>query len=298
MWAAIIDRQEGFLNFTPRVQAACRKTRVGVFGTGGNGTVLDQLLRVGFERFEITDFDVVEDTNLNRLPFTTAAIGRPKVEVWPEYLRSVNPSAQVIGHQRMISHKDADWVADFIDRVDIVALGTTDPEANLVISRICFEKGKRMVVGPGSSGSWVVSTFFHDDGLSMEKLGRFGTEDTPLDKIDYSSLWKKYVKLVFYPGRDEKIYPEVKKRMIADEIPARSCKIFVGLVNSAICWEMVKNVADLNGITLENTVIVKMPIMQVFDPYKGAAYYWNYETEQIGIPNWLTGEVAWQDFER
>jgi hypothetical protein len=36
--------------------------------------------------------------------------------------------------------------------------------------------------------------------------------------------------------------------------------------------------------------------MQIFDPYKGAAYYWNYRTEQIGIPDWATEEIHWREW--
>ena len=45
-------------------------------GAGGNGAVIDFLLRVGYQHFVIVDFDVVEATNLNRLPFTPEYIGK------------------------------------------------------------------------------------------------------------------------------------------------------------------------------------------------------------------------------
>ena len=76
-------------------------------------------------------------------------------------------------------------------------------------------------------------------------------------------------------------------------LEARSCKIFVMLTNAAMCWELVKNVAVMNHLPLEDTQVVEMPIMQVFDPYKGSAYYWNYQTRHIGIPNWISGEISW-----
>lgn len=295
MWEAIVDRQLGFLNFSDELHQALKQTRVAVIGTGGNGAVLDFLVRVGFTKFEIVDSDVIEDTNLNRLPFTTDQIGRPKVEAWRDYLTAINPEAEVTPHCRIITRRDGDWAAELLGRVDLLTLGTTDPEANLVVSRIACRQGKRMVVGPGSSGSWVVGTFTHDDGLSLEKLAGFGVEDIPLDQIDYQALLPKYVKLVYYPGRDDKLAPGIKQGMIEGRIEARSCKIFVALVNSALCWEMVKNVALMNGLPLEGTSITALPVLQIFDPYRGAAYYYNLETGQIGLPNWLTGEIAWQD---
>ena len=39
MWNAIVDRQTGFLNFTPELATAMRETVVAVLGAGGNGVV-------------------------------------------------------------------------------------------------------------------------------------------------------------------------------------------------------------------------------------------------------------------
>jgi|APSaa5957512622_1039677.scaffolds.fasta_scaffold22810_2 molybdopterin/thiamine biosynthesis adenylyltransferase len=296
MWESIIDRQTGFVNFTGKMADACRQTRVAVFGCGGNGAILDALVRVGFERFEIADYDTVEASNLNRLPFGIDLIDVPKVEAWKRYLATINPACQVTAHRRRITHKDRDWVAAVIERNDIVALGTTSPEANLVISRLCHRAARRMVVGPASSGSLVVSTFTHTDDVTLESLGCFGTEHLALNEIDYQSLTPLYARLVYYPGRKEKIDGLARRQMAGGELEARSCKIFVSLTNAAMCWEMVKNVAVMNDLPLENTQVIEMPVMQIFDPYKGAAYYWNYRTEQIGIPDWATEEIHWREW--
>ena len=70
MWEDIVNRQQGILNFTEELIHAIGKTRVLVAGAGGNGAVLDFLLRVGYQYLTIIDFDAVEATNLNRLPST------------------------------------------------------------------------------------------------------------------------------------------------------------------------------------------------------------------------------------
>ena len=154
-----------------------------------------------------------------------------------------------------------------------------------------------MVVGPASSGSLVVSTFTHANDVTLEGLGGFGTEQIELDEIDYSRLKPLYASLVSYPGRRNKISEPVRRQLADGELAARSCKIFVALTNAAMCWEMVKNVAVMNHLPLQDTEVIEMPIMQVFDPYKGAAYYWNYQTRQIGIPDWTSGEIFWREWE-
>ncbi|MDY0042969.1 MAG: ThiF family adenylyltransferase [Desulforhabdus sp.] len=297
MWNALVDRQTGFLNFTSALAAALRKTVVAAVGAGGNGVVVDQLARIGFERFILIDPDVVEQTNLNRLPFTISEIGVAKVVAWKSYLQAVNPGCRVAAYPRSVTRHDASWLKRLLAGADLIFPGTTDLEANLVVSRICSQLGRRMIVGPSSSGAYVVSTFTHDNELTLEKVAGFGTEHLELSDIDYPALKSKYVSLSFYPGRTRKLYPEVRESMLVGRLPARSCKIFVSLTNAAMAFEAVKNVAVMRGLSLDGTRVVAMPIVHIFDPYSGCAYYYNILDRTIGIPDWLTGETRWQPYD-
>ncbi|MEI8172946.1 MAG: ThiF family adenylyltransferase [Deltaproteobacteria bacterium] len=293
MWEHIVNRQQGILNFTEELILAIGRTRVLVAGAGGNGAVLDFLLRVGYRHFTIVDFDVVEATNLNRLPFTPESIGKTKTEAWKEYLQKVNPECAVAAHCRKVTRNDEKWIEGIVAGVDIVALGTSDIEANFVISRVCHRLRKRMVVGPGTSNCWVVSTFTHEGNVSLERIAGFGTENTDTRDVDYQALLPKYMRIYMFPGRTEKLYPEILQKVRNGEIPPRNCKIFVSMANAASCWEIVKNTAVMNGIALENTKIVEFPIIQIFDPFKGSAYYYDAAKDRIGIPNWMTERIRW-----
>src|SRR5271157_3392752 len=122
-WKDIVNRQQGIVNFTEEMISSIGRTRVLVVGAGGNGAVLDFLLRVGYQHLVIVDFDIVEATNLNRLPFTPEYIGRVKPEAWKEYLEKVNPECSVTAHCRKVTRNDEKWVEEIIAGVDIVALG-------------------------------------------------------------------------------------------------------------------------------------------------------------------------------
>ena len=281
------------MNFTEELICAIGRTRVLVAGAGGNGAVLDFLLRVGYRHFTIVDFDVVEATNLNRLPFTPESIGKKKPEAWKEYLQKVNPGCDVEVYCRKVTRNDEKWLEGIVAGADIVALGTSDIEANFVISRVCHRLRKRMVVGPGTSNCWVVSTFTHEGNVSLERIAGFGTENTDTRDVDYQALLPKYMRIYMFPGRMEKLYPEILQKVRNGEIPPRNCKIFVSMVNAASCWEIVKNTAVMNGIALENTKIVEFPIIQIFDPFKGSAYYYDAAKDRIGIPNWMTEKIRW-----
>ncbi|MDR1855968.1 MAG: ThiF family adenylyltransferase [Desulfovibrio sp.] len=294
MWDALVARQTGYVNFTSVTNAALADTPVAVVGTGGNGAVLDLLVRAGFMQFTIVDPDTVEPSNLNRLPFYPEDAGAPKVACWKRHLQRLNPECTVEAHQRPVTRNDGPWLADVLSRVSILFLGTTDHEANLVAGRTCAELGLRMIIGPASSGSAIVTTFTHDNGLTLEGLGKFGTEGIPLQQVDYEALRQRHFTALAFPGRSKNYLPEVWEGIRSWTHPARSCGIFVRLANSVMAFEGVKNAIDLKGLPLEGTGIVRIPEVQVFDPRTGCAYRYNALTGEIGIPDWLTGAVDWR----
>ncbi|MDR1659153.1 MAG: ThiF family adenylyltransferase [Desulfovibrio sp.] len=297
MWEALINRQDGFVNFNPQTHAALAATRIAVIGAGGNGTVLDLLVRAGFAGFVIVDPDCLEPTNLNRMPFYPEQTGTPKVECWKKHILTLNPECEVRAHHRGVAIHDALWLEKELADVKIVFLGTTDPEANFVVGRVAARLGIRMIVGPASSGSAVVSTFTHDNGLTMEKVGNFGTENMILEEIDFQAIAARHFSALAFPGRGINYRPEVWEGMRDGTHPARSCGIFVRLANAVMAFEGVKNAIALNGLPLEGTDIVAMPEVQIFDPRTGCAYRYNVLTKKIGIPDWLTGTVSWRDAE-
>lgn len=292
-WNDLVDRQRGFINFTPELHAAVARAKVAVIGAGGNGAVLELLARAGFSRFTIIDPDIVEATNLNRLPFGRDAVGMSKVAAWERCLRGINPDCEINAFERPITRNDGPWLTELLRGTALVFLGTTDVEANLVTGRTAARLGVRMIVGPASSGSCIVSTFTHDNGLDVETLGRFGTAATPLEDIDYEALRPLYAKAMAFPGRKGNVTPETWNAQLAGTLPARSCGIFVRLTNAAMALEGIKNVAVLAGLPLVRTSVVAMPEVQVFDPWSGCAYRFNVRTGAIGIPAWPDGTIQW-----
>lgn len=305
MWEALIERECGFRLFSREVLEKVRQCRVLVAGCGGNGTVTDLLVRAGFTHFGLIDDDAVEDTNLNRLPFTIKAIGQPKVQAWKEHILSINPDACVSIWQKAICRHDGPWLADILagkgwqagdDRpVQLVFLGTTDVEANIVMGRACAAAHVRMIIGPASSGSWIVGTFRHGQGdVTVDGLAGLDTAGIALEDIDYAALRRRYLELMNYPGRVGRLLPGVGKAMLEGSLAARSCGIFVRMTNAAMAFEAIKNVADMNNLPVDGTSITALPQVQIFDPYSGCSYYYDIQRQAIGIPDWLSGETRWQ----
>lgn len=84
--------ERGLLRYIPARQLArIRSVRVGVAGAGGLGSNCAALLvRCGFKRLLLADFDAVEASNLNRQFFFSDQIGKPKVDALAENLRRIN----------------------------------------------------------------------------------------------------------------------------------------------------------------------------------------------------------------
>lgn len=74
-----------------------QQQRVILFGIGGvGGWCAETLIRTGIRRLTIVDFDVVDETNINRQVVATAQnIGQPKVEEMRKRLLSIVPNAEI-----------------------------------------------------------------------------------------------------------------------------------------------------------------------------------------------------------
>ena len=104
-----------------------KRSRVAVFGIGGvGGYVVEALARSGVGALDLIDKDVVELSNLNRQIIATwDTVGKRKVDVAAERIRSINPSCTVTSHavfflpdtKEMFDFHRYDYVVDAIDTV-------------------------------------------------------------------------------------------------------------------------------------------------------------------------------------
>ena len=65
--------------------------RIGIAGCGGLGSnCAFNLVRCGFTKLKLIDFDIIDDTNLNRQFYFSDQVGRVKVEALAENLKRIN----------------------------------------------------------------------------------------------------------------------------------------------------------------------------------------------------------------
>ena len=109
--------------FGEAAQQKLKAARVLIIGSGGLGSpALLYLTAAGVGTIGIVDFDVVDDSNLQRqVLFDIHEIGKPKVEAARRRLEALNPHVRFILHNTHINSGNA---LDIIKDYDVVADGT------------------------------------------------------------------------------------------------------------------------------------------------------------------------------
>lgn len=77
-------------------RARLAAARVGVAGLGGLGShIAVMLARSGVGALHLVDFDLVDESNLNRQHYFREHLGRPKTEALAEQLRRIDPGIEL-----------------------------------------------------------------------------------------------------------------------------------------------------------------------------------------------------------
>lgn len=145
-----------------------------IFGLGGvGGTAFEALVRTGFNKFVIVDFDKVSESNLNRqILYTSKDINKNKCDVAKERALQINEKAEIINLNLKIDENsiqelekyDVDFVIDCVDDVD----------AKIAIAKFAQKINKPLIVSLGMANRVEPSE------VIVTKLNR--TTDDPLAK--------------------------------------------------------------------------------------------------------------------
>lgn len=107
---------------------------VAIVGIGAvGGFALEALVRSGVGRFCLVDFDVIEQSNINRqLLALGSTVGRPKVEVAAERVSDINPSCRIEA-RKIFAHTES-FDSIFEQKPDIVidAIDSFNPKVELL----------------------------------------------------------------------------------------------------------------------------------------------------------------------
>lgn len=122
-------------------QQKLKASKVLVVGSGGLGSpVLLYLAAAGVGTLGIVDFDVVDDSNLQRqILFGVESVGIPKVEAAKQRLLALNPHIKIQLFNEQLTSKNA---LDIIKDFDVVADGTDNFPTRYLVNDACILTGK------------------------------------------------------------------------------------------------------------------------------------------------------------
>jgi len=122
-------------------QQKLKAAKVLVVGSGGLGSpVLLYLAAAGVGTLGIVDFDVVDDSNLQRqILFGVESVGTPKVEAAKQRLLALNPHIDIQLYNTQLTSKNA---LDIIKEYDVVADGTDNFPTRYLVNDACLLTGK------------------------------------------------------------------------------------------------------------------------------------------------------------
>lgn len=123
---------------------------IGIAGCGGLGSnCAMHLVRSGFRKFVLVDYDRVEFSNLNRQAFTRDQVGRFKAEALAANMRAVNPDLEIGVH---IERVDVTLVKRVFIGCDAVVEAFDRPAAKTRLVEALLPTGCLVVSASGIGG--------------------------------------------------------------------------------------------------------------------------------------------------
>ncbi|HWK04489.1 MAG TPA: molybdopterin-synthase adenylyltransferase MoeB [Puia sp.] len=156
------DRHIIIPGFGMEAQQKLKAAKVLVIGSGGLGSpVLLYLAAAGVGTIGIVDFDVVDDSNLQRqVLFGVNEIGKPKVEAAKRRLEALNPYIQLRIYNTHINSQNA---LDILRDYDVIADGTDNFPTRYLVNDASVLLGKPNVYASIFQFEGQVSVFNYKD---------------------------------------------------------------------------------------------------------------------------------------
>jgi sulfur carrier protein ThiS adenylyltransferase len=128
------------------------KFRVGIAGAGGLGSnCAVALARCGVGTLVLSDFDIIEKSNLNRQYYFTDQVGQLKTIALKENITRINPDVFVIVHQKKLDRINIPEIFSGCD-VIVEAFDRADMKEMLIETVQIKMQGVPLVVGSGMAG--------------------------------------------------------------------------------------------------------------------------------------------------
>src|SRR6056297_2723765 len=134
------------------IKIKLKKYTVGIAGAGGLGSnCAVALARVGLGKLVIADFDVVNETNLNRQYFFRDQLGEKKVTALKKNIERINPDIQINAYDIKLNKNN---LVPLFKDCDIIVEAFDLAEMKQMIIETCMTEfpDKPLIIGSGMAG--------------------------------------------------------------------------------------------------------------------------------------------------
>ena len=136
----------------PEIKSHLSKFKVGIAGAGGLGSnCAVALARSGVGTLVISDFDIIEENNLNRQYYFTDQVGMLKTIALRDNIARINPETIVFAHQIKLDSANIPVVFEGCDIV-IEAFDKSDMKEMLIETIQKKMEGTPIIIGSGLAG--------------------------------------------------------------------------------------------------------------------------------------------------
>ncbi|MEH1738895.1 sulfur carrier protein ThiS adenylyltransferase ThiF [Fusobacterium varium] len=145
--------------------------KIGIAGSGGIGSnVAVHLVRAGVKELKFGDFDVIEESNLNRQFYFKDQIGKYKAEMLYENLKRINPDGDF---QYNIIKFERENIKEFFQDCDIIIEGFDKKEYKSMLVEELYPLGKLIISASGIASYDCKEIQIKETGKNLYIVGDF-----------------------------------------------------------------------------------------------------------------------------
>ncbi|MHA1111104.1 MAG: ThiF family adenylyltransferase [Promethearchaeota archaeon] len=223
-------------------QEILRKAHVGVFGVGGLGCrIAEILVRSGCENLSIIDRDTYSISNLNTQFITKKDIGSYKVDVLAKKFQEINPNVTIHTYKSV----DENNINSILESMDVGSLSLDGPIGSIIVAREC--RRRKIPLVEAWSLPYLFAWWFTEENkdyescykLDTNKMSYSGLKSMPnlpqLFRNRVFSMFEKFPNFHEYYGHEN----ETVENMRNGSISLRSFAPFVFLSGGYLAFELI-----------------------------------------------------------
>jgi len=255
-------------------QEKIRTSRVAVLGVGGlGGPLAENLVRAGCQDLVICDFDIFDESNLNRQICTTDDLGKRKIDVVEDFLQKIDPEISVRKFFK-ITKQNIDKV---LKGVKVIALTLDDPATSIFIAREARKQGIPMIESWGVP--FLFTWWFTPDSIDYERC--YDLETKKFDYFELSNL-KNEINLATYQALLPKVFTMPGVREKYDREPGAFEEMMAGNIGARSFTPFVRITADFLSVDVIFSGILDIKPKNLAPHLKGFDYF-NMEVQEANL---------------